>query len=54
MDEPVEDLGTELSYHMFFTFSNRKVDLWKIQHLYNIHTAIGYYLLIFPPVGFAI
>ncbi|XP_055955273.1 WD repeat-containing protein 97 [Patella vulgata] len=40
--EPVDGLGTEQQYNIFYTFSGRKVDLWQLQHLYNIHTAIGH------------
>ncbi|OWF56397.1 WD repeat-containing protein [Mizuhopecten yessoensis] len=41
LDTPVEGLAAELNYDVFFTYGAKQVDLWKIQHLYNIFTAIG-------------
>ncbi|XP_041375422.1 WD repeat-containing protein 97-like isoform X3 [Gigantopelta aegis] len=40
--DSVEGLGTVIKYDFFYTFSGPKVDLWRIQHLYQIHTTIGY------------
>lgn len=41
VDETPEGMCTELNYDKFITWSGTHVDMWKIQHLYNIHTAIG-------------
>ncbi|XP_071172379.1 WD repeat-containing protein 97-like isoform X3 [Mytilus edulis] len=41
VDETPEGMATELNYDKFLTWSGTHVDMWKIQHLFNIHTAIG-------------
>ncbi|XP_033754622.1 WD repeat-containing protein 97-like isoform X2 [Pecten maximus] len=41
LETAVDGLVAELNYDVFFTYANKQVDLWKIQHLYNIFTAIG-------------
>ncbi|KAK3085393.1 hypothetical protein FSP39_002701 [Pinctada imbricata] len=41
LEEPVKGLGTELNYHVLHTFSSKAVTLWKIQHLFSIHTSVG-------------
>ncbi|ESO96593.1 hypothetical protein LOTGIDRAFT_239300 [Lottia gigantea] len=42
ISEPVDGLGTDLQYNMFYTFSGKKIDLWQLQHVFNIHTSIGH------------
>ncbi|XP_048253419.1 WD repeat-containing protein 97-like isoform X2 [Haliotis rufescens] len=42
MSEPAEGLGTSMQYDIFHTFAGKKVDLWRIQHLYQMHTAVGH------------
>ncbi|GFN75135.1 WD repeat-containing protein kiaa1875-like isoform x3 [Plakobranchus ocellatus] len=42
ISEPIEGIGTEMNYDIFYTFAGRRVDLWKLQHLFQIHTNIGY------------
>lgn len=39
--EPVQGLFTCPRYDVFFTFAGKKVDLWRLNHLYHIHTNIG-------------
>ncbi|XP_048765698.2 WD repeat-containing protein 97-like isoform X2 [Ostrea edulis] len=41
LDAPAIGMATELNYFVFFTYSWKTVDLWKIQHLFRIHTSIG-------------
>ncbi|XP_053401290.1 WD repeat-containing protein 97-like isoform X3 [Mercenaria mercenaria] len=41
LDGPVTSLQTTLDYDTFFTFCGQTVDMWKIQHLYQIHTSVG-------------
>ncbi|XP_052816853.1 uncharacterized protein LOC128243253 isoform X2 [Mya arenaria] len=45
LKEPVFNLQTTLDYDTFFTFTGRTVDMWQIQHLYQIHTSIGQRIL---------
>ncbi|KAK7114553.1 WD repeat-containing protein 97-like isoform X2 [Littorina saxatilis] len=40
--EPVQGLYTSPRYDVFFTFAGKKVDLWRLNHLYHIHTNIGH------------
>lgn len=42
VDETPDGMSAELNYDKFITWSGTHVDMWKIQHLYNIHTAIGH------------
>ncbi|XP_062569311.1 WD repeat-containing protein 97-like isoform X2 [Saccostrea cucullata] len=41
LDAPAIGMSTELNYFVFFTYSWKTVDLWRIQHLFSIHTSIG-------------
>lgn len=41
LDAPAVGMATELNYFVFFTYSGKTVDLWRIQHLFSIHTSIG-------------
>ncbi|GFS24658.1 WD repeat-containing protein KIAA1875-like isoform X3 [Elysia marginata] len=42
ISEPIEGMGTEMNYNIFYTFAGKRVDLWKLQHLFQIHTNVGY------------
>ncbi|KAK3741975.1 hypothetical protein RRG08_024721 [Elysia crispata] len=42
ISEPIEGMGTEMNYDIFYTFAGKRVDLWKLQHLFQIHTNVGY------------
>ncbi|KAH9488277.1 hypothetical protein Btru_063856 [Bulinus truncatus] len=42
ISEPVAGIGTEINKDIFYTFTGKRVDLWRIQHLYQMHTNIGY------------
>ncbi|XP_005105308.1 WD repeat-containing protein 97 isoform X2 [Aplysia californica] len=42
ISEPIEGMGTEMNYNIFYTYAGKHVDLWKLQHLFHIHTNIGY------------
>ncbi|CAG5117442.1 unnamed protein product, partial [Candidula unifasciata] len=42
IDDPIEGIDTQMDNDIFYTFSSNRVDLWKLQHLYYIHTHIGY------------
>jgi hypothetical protein len=37
----VKGLYTTPQYDVYFTFSGKKVDLWRLNHLYHIHTNVG-------------
>ncbi|KAL4234275.1 hypothetical protein ACF0H5_005926 [Mactra antiquata] len=41
VDEPVTNLHTTIDYDTFFTYSGTTVDMWRIQHLFQIHTSVG-------------
>ncbi|XP_060556270.1 WD repeat-containing protein 97-like [Ruditapes philippinarum] len=41
LDGPIKNLQTTLDYDTFFTYHGQTVDMWKIQHLYHIHTSVG-------------
>ncbi|BFZ13069.1 hypothetical protein BsWGS_16108 [Bradybaena similaris] len=42
IDDPIQGIDTQMDYDVFYTYSGNRVDLWKLQHLYYIHTHIGY------------
>merc|ERR1719239_1458350 len=42
ISEPIEGMGTVMNYNIFYTYAGKHVDLWKLQHLFQIHTNIGY------------
>ncbi|KAL3860750.1 hypothetical protein ACJMK2_010825 [Sinanodonta woodiana] len=42
LEEPVYALKTTLDIDIFHTFSGKQVHLWKLQHLYNLHTSVGH------------
>ena len=37
----MDGLHTTLDYDVFFTFAGKRVNMWKIQHLFHIHTSVG-------------
>ncbi|KAL5022160.1 hypothetical protein ScPMuIL_001315 [Solemya velum] len=41
LPEAVGSLMTVLNYDVFCTHTGKQVDLWRVQHLYHTHTAIG-------------
>ena len=41
IEEPLDNLQTTLDYDVFFTYAGKKVNMWKIQHLYQILTSVG-------------
>ncbi|XP_059170361.1 WD repeat-containing protein 97-like isoform X2 [Physella acuta] len=42
VSEPVEGMGTQTDYDIIYTHAGRRVDLWRLQHLLQMHTNIGY------------
>ncbi|KAI8790285.1 WD repeat-containing protein KIAA1875 [Biomphalaria glabrata] len=42
ISEPISGIGTEMNSDIFYTFTGKRVDLWRIHHLYQMHTNIGY------------
>ncbi|CAL1526294.1 unnamed protein product [Lymnaea stagnalis] len=41
ISEPVQGMDTVIDYEIFYTFAGKHVDLWRLHHLFHLHTNIG-------------